>query len=90
MNQFDARLQDIAREVFRDQSLVLDDSTKPSEVLNWDSFAHVNFMLSVETEFGVEFSEDELVGFDDIRGLKQMLAAKLVNPPVVSGVGGEV
>ncbi len=90
MNQFDARLQDIAREVFRDQSLVLDDSTKPSEVSNWDSFAHVNFMLSVETEFGVEFSEDELVGFDDIRGLKQMLAAKLVNPPVGSGVGGEV
>ena len=58
-------------------------------MLDWDSFAHVNFMLSVENEFGVEFSEDEFVGFEDIRGLKRMLAAKLVNPPVVSGVGGE-
>ena len=77
MNHVDTRLQEIARDVFRDHSLVLSDSTKPIEVVGWDSFAHVNFMLSVEDEFGVEFSEDELVGFEDIGGLKQMLADKV-------------
>ena len=79
MNQIDARLQEIARDVFRDDSLVLTDSTKPVEVPGWDSFAHLNFMLSVENEFGVEFSEDEFVRFVDIGGLKRMLAEKLVN-----------
>jgi acyl carrier protein len=75
----DARLQEIARDVFRDNSLVLTDSTRPIDVSGWDSLAHVGFMLSLESEFGVEFSEDELVGFDDIGELKELLAEKLVS-----------
>lgn len=89
MNRFDERLQGLAREVFNDDSLVLTDSTNPGEVLGWDSMGHVNFILSVENEFGVEFSEGEFVRFSDIGGLKRMLAEKLANPSVVSGVGGE-
>lgn len=78
MNQIDDRLQEIAREVFRDDSLVLTDSAKPGEVPGWDSLAHMNFMLGVENEFGVEFSDDDFVRFVDIGGLKQLLAEKLV------------
>ena len=79
MTQIDVRLQVLARDVFGDDSLILTDSTKAVEVPGWDSFGHVNFMLSVENDFGVEFSEEEFVGFADIRGLKRMLADKLVN-----------
>jgi acyl carrier protein len=89
LNQIDARLQEIARDVFGNDSLVLTDSTKAVEVRGWDSLGHVNFMLSLENEFSVYFSEDEFVGFEDIGGLKRMLAEKLVNPSVVDGVSGE-
>jgi acyl carrier protein len=89
LNQIDARLQEIARDVFGDDSLVLTDSTKVGKVSGWDSLGHVNFMLGVEYEFDVEFSEDEFVGFEDIGGLKRILAPKLVNPSVVSGVNGD-
>ena len=89
MNQIDARLQEIARDVLGDDSLVLTDATKPVDVPDWDSVAHVNLMLSLETEFGVEFSEDEFVGFEDIGGLKRMLAEKLMSPLVVSRVSAE-
>ena len=80
MNQLDERIQEIARDVFGDDELVLTDSTKPGEVSGWDSFGHVNFMLSVENEFEVEFSEDEFVRFEDVGGLKQILADKLASP----------
>jgi acyl carrier protein len=80
LNQIDARLQEIARDVFRDDSLVLTDSIKPLEVPGWDSLGHANFMLSVENEFGVEFSDDEFVYFVDIGELKRMLAEKLGEP----------
>lgn len=89
MNQIDARLQEIARDVFGDDSLILADSTKAPEVSGWDSLGHVNFMLSVENEFGVEFSDDEFGRSVDIGELKRMLAEKLVNPWVVGGVNGE-
>lgn len=77
MNQIDARLQELARGCFRDDSLVLTDSTKPFQVAGWDSLGHANFILGVESEFGVEFSDDEFVGFVDIGELKRMLAEKL-------------
>ena len=89
MNQIDERLQWIAREVFNDDSLVLTDSTNPAEVPGWDSLGHVNLVLSVENEFGVEFSEDEFVRFADIGGLKRILVEKLVSPSVVGRVSGE-
>jgi acyl carrier protein len=90
LNQIDARIQEIARDVFGDNSLVLTDSAKVGKVPGWDSLGHVNFMLSLEDEFGVEFSEDEFVGFEDFAGLKRMLAEKLVvNPLVVSGASDE-
>ena len=73
---------------FNDDSLVLTDSTNPAEVPGWDSLGHVNLVLSVETEFGVEFSEDEFVRFADIGGLKRILVEKLVSPSVVGRVSG--
>jgi acyl carrier protein len=63
--------------VFDDDSLVLSDTTRASDVSGWDSLAHVNFMFSVETDFGVQFTEDEFVGFEDIGELETMLANKL-------------
>jgi len=79
LNQVESRLQEIARAVFGNDSLVLTDSTKPVEVVGWDSFGHVNFMLGVENEFGIKFSEDEFVRFVDIGELKRVLAEKVVN-----------
>lgn len=71
------RLNEIARSVFDDDSLVLTSSSKAADVPGWDSLAHINFMFSVETEFGVQFSDDEFVGFEDIGDLTSMLARKL-------------
>ena len=76
MTQIHERLEEIARNVFDDDSLILTDSTNATTVPGWDSLAHVNFMFSVESEFDVQFSEDEFIGFEDIGGLKRMLAEK--------------
>jgi acyl carrier protein len=81
MNEIHDRLQQIAREIFDDDSLVLTDSTVAGDVPNWDSLAHVNFMYSVENEFDIRFSEDEFVGFEDIGGLKQVLLDKVRSHP---------
>jgi acyl carrier protein len=77
VSALDDQLQEIARDVFADDSLELTDSTEAADVPGWDSLAHVNFMYSVEEAFDVRFSEDEFVGFADIGGLKRLLADKL-------------
>lgn len=77
MNDIHQRVERVARAVFDDDSLVLSDTTRAGDVPGWDSLAHVNFIFGVETEFGVQFTEDEFVGFRDIGELKTMLAQKL-------------
>ncbi len=71
------RLQEIARDVFDDDDLVLADVTTAADVPGWDSLAHVNFMHSIEEEFDVRFSDDEFVGFSNIAALRHRLEAKL-------------
>jgi acyl carrier protein len=79
LNEIHDRLENIARNVLDDESVTLTDSTPAADVPGWDSLAHVNFMYSVESEFGVQFSDDEFVGFKDFGDLARMVAKKLSN-----------
>jgi len=77
LNQIHGRLEEIARGIFDDATLVLSDSTVAADIPGWDSLGHVNFMFSLEEEFGVRFSEQEFIGFENIGALKRMLVEKL-------------
>ena len=70
------RVQEIARDVFDDEELVLEDSTTAADVPGWDSLAHVNLMYSIEEEFGIRFSEEEFGGFTDVGALLRTIDAK--------------
>jgi acyl carrier protein len=70
------RLEQIAREVFDDDELVLTEWTTAGDVPGWDSLGHVNFMYCVEEEFGVRFSATEFAGYRNVGELKRTLEAK--------------
>jgi acyl carrier protein len=77
LTALDDQLQQIARDVFADDALVLSDTTQASDVPAWDSLAHVNFIYSIEEAFDVQFSEEEFTGFENVGELKEMLRRKL-------------
>jgi len=70
------RLEELFREVFNDDALVLSDETTPVEVPGWDSFAHINLMCSIEERFGIQFTGNELAEMNNIGELKKCIAAK--------------
>lgn len=70
------RLEGIARDVFGDDSIVLTDETTAEDIPEWDSLGHVNFVYSIEQEFGVEFSADEFAELSNIGALKLELARR--------------
>jgi len=53
-------LQDMFRQVFDDDGLVVTKETSRRDVADWDSVAHVKLVLALEEEFGIRFSEDEV------------------------------
>lgn len=70
------RLQRVFREVLDDPELELSDSMTAAQVPGWDSLAHVSLMFSVESEFGITFSDDELSGMADVGELRRTVLAK--------------
>ena len=53
-------IQEIFRQVFDDAAMVVTPVTSRRDVADWDSVAHVKLILSLEEEFGIRFSEDEV------------------------------
>jgi acyl carrier protein len=60
MNDVREQLQEIFRETFEDDSLVLRDDLSAADVPNWDSLAHINMIISVEAKFKIKFATAEI------------------------------
>lgn len=69
-----ADLQEICRDIFENQSLVLSETTTAADVPKWDSFNHLNVIVAVEQRFGVRFRTSEIEG---LRNVGDFVAAVL-------------
>ena len=74
------RLEQIFQTVLNDDELLLTDETTASDVEDWDSVAHINLMFSIESEFDVQFTGNELAEFKNLGELKQFLQARSQQP----------
>lgn len=77
MNDVMERLQDVFREVFDDDALEICDETVASDVSEWDSLNHVKLVVAIEESFGVQFSNREIAGWENVGDMRRALAAKL-------------
>ena len=79
-NKLDAdqleKLSNIFKVLFNRPDLKLNDDLSAKDVHGWDSFNHVNLIISIEEEFGVRFSNDEVGGMQNVGNLKTLLASK--------------
>ncbi len=71
------KLTDIFRTLFNDPDLVLRDELVATDVPGWDSFNHVNLMVTIEQEFSVKFTNEEVAKMQNVADLKNVLAEKL-------------
>ncbi|HEV2647066.1 MAG TPA: acyl carrier protein [Acidobacteriaceae bacterium] len=54
-----SRLAKIFRDTF-DEDVALKPSTTAQDVDGWDSFAHINLILTVEREFAIKFTTSDV------------------------------
>lgn len=59
MNDFIV-LRNVFREVFDNDSLNITENTLRNEIEEWDSVEHIKLILTVENEFGIRLSTDEV------------------------------
>jgi len=71
------KLTSIFKILFNLPDLELTDDLSAKDVPGWDSFNHVNLIINIEEEFGVQFTNDEVGGMQNIGNLKTLLASKI-------------
>lgn len=70
------RLTAVFRDVFEKPDLILNPKMSAKDVDNWDSFNHINLVASIETEFSVSFTTDEIADLQNVGDLIELLKSK--------------
>jgi acyl carrier protein len=72
-----AKLTEIFHDVFEDPSIVLQPEMTAADVPEWDSFNHINLIISTEAEFRFKFQTAELESMHNVGALVDRIEKKL-------------
>ena len=61
MLMMEKKLKELLAKIFSVDASAITDNTTPDTLENWDSLRHMNLVVSIEEEFGVELSDDQVV-----------------------------
>jgi len=77
----DAAIYDRLNEVFHnvsfDDEIKVGPTTAAPDIEGWDSIAHVNLMVAVETEFGIQFTTQEQEAMQTVGDMAAIIAKKM-------------
>ncbi len=72
-----SRIQDIFRDIFDDNEIVVTDQTTADDVEEWDSLNHINLVSAIEKEFEIRFALGELQGMKNVGLMIDLIMAKI-------------
>jgi acyl carrier protein len=67
-----AKLTQIFRDVFDDETIELSPETTAADIPEWDSMNHVSITVASEVAFGIKFSSSEV---EELRNVGELVAA---------------
>ncbi len=70
-------LQAIFRDVFDDESIIISESTTANDIAEWDSFAQMTLVLSIEKCFNLKFSVQEIKLLKNVGEMIALIEEKL-------------
>ena len=71
------KVQEIFRDIFDDDNLVINDDTSASDIDNWDSLNQINVISAIEIEFNIKFMLADLNKLDNVSAIIQLIESKI-------------
>ena len=71
------KLQEVFRDVFDDEEIIIDVDTTADTIDAWDSLTHVQLIVAVEKEFAVKFSTVEIMKMKNVGEFIDLINKKL-------------
>jgi acyl carrier protein len=67
------RVQTIMSKLFGTPAETITEESSPKTIAKWDSITHMNLILSLEDEFGVQFSDEEIPSMTTVARILECL-----------------
>ncbi|MDL2219203.1 acyl carrier protein [Ruminococcaceae bacterium OttesenSCG-928-O06] len=69
-----AEVQEIFRQNFDDDTIVLTDATSAADIEDWDSLEQINLLTTIEKKYGLKFNLADVRGLANIGDMLDLLA----------------
>lgn len=70
-------VQEIFRDVFDDEELVIKDETNAEDIEDWDSLEHITLIVAMEKEFQMKFDIKEVNKLENVGQMIDLIKRKL-------------
>ena len=71
-------VQDIFRDIFDEDDMVIENATSSDEIEDWDSLNHINLVSAIEKEFKIKFALGELMTLKDVGAMVDLIIKKIM------------
>ena len=71
------KINEIIRDVFDDEDIVVTETTVASDVDGWDSLMHITLIGTVEDEFDIKFAMKDVVGMKNVGQMVDLIIEQL-------------
>lgn len=70
------RLNEVFRDVFDDDSIVVTPKTTANDIEDWDSLEHISLISAVESEFKMKFKMGEISSMKNVGEMAAIIAQR--------------
>ena len=67
------KLNEIFRDIFDDEEIVVTPETNSDSIEDWDSLEHINLVVAIEKAFDLKFSMDEVTGMQNVGEMVEII-----------------
>ena len=76
-NEIFNEVQEIFRDIFDEDDLVIENNTNSEDIEDWDSLNHINLVSAIEKEFKIKFALEELLTLNDVGAMVDLMKQKI-------------
>lgn len=72
------RLNEVFRDVFDDETIVVGETTTADDIEDWDSLEHINLVAAVEQCFGIKFTMGQVVTMKNVGEMVDIILSQIL------------
>lgn len=71
------QINEVFREVFDDETIMVGESTTADDIEDWDSLEHINLIAAVEECFGIKFTMGQVVTMKNVGEMADIISSQI-------------